>query len=117
MSYAINGTTIDLTRGDSFWGLVEMYEGDEIYVPDDRDVIRFVLKRNVMDALKKKYLNATPLIEKIIPNNTLLLYLHPNDTKGLSFGEYVYDIEITFKDGNVDTFINNAIFNLVPEVD
>jgi hypothetical protein len=46
----------------------------------------------------------------------MILHLEPDDTKGLGFGEYVYDVELTFANGDVDTFINNARFSLVPEV-
>ena len=119
MSYKISGTTIDLTRGDSFWSLITMTRKRDgtPYIPEEGDSLRFVVKHNAMDAGRKKYLNVKPLIEKAIPTDTLILYLNPTDTKGLSFGQYVYDIELTFSDGNVDTFINNAILNVVPEVD
>jgi uncharacterized membrane protein YkoI len=46
----------------------------------------------------------------------MILELEPSDTKILDFGSYVYDIEITFKDGTVDTFITEANFKITPEV-
>lgn len=107
--YRINGTTITLTRGDSFYGKIDLVKQDGTeYEPQEGDVIRF--------ALKKHYNDAEALITKVIPNDTLVLNLMPNDTKTLPFGNYVYDFEITFADGDVDTFINQANFILVPEV-
>lgn len=102
---------IRLTRGDSFYATVSMrYKlTGQKYVPAVGDSIRF--------ALKKTYSDATPLITKIIPNDTLLLELSPQDTENMAFGEYVYDIELTKADGDVDTFIAEAIFELLPEVE
>ena len=94
----VTDTKIELTRGDTFKAQVVMVKYGEEYTPQDGDTIRL-------------YNN-----EKVIPNDTLSLRLEPSDTKPLGFGEYVYDIEITFADGDVDTFINNAQFVLVPEV-
>lgn len=44
------------------------------------------------------------------------LVLRPEDTKALKFGKYVYDIQITTKDGIVCTFIAKAQFKLTEEV-
>ena len=66
--------------------------------------------------MKKYYSSPTVLIEKVIPNDTLLLHLLPTDTKELPTGKYVYDIELTNADGEVDTFIPEAKLILTPEV-
>ncbi|MEE3309451.1 hypothetical protein [Sharpea azabuensis] len=107
--YTVNGTTITLTRGDTFRAIITIYDaqGNE-YTPESEDVVRFALKRTVEDR--------TPLILKTIDNETMLLEIEPNDTKQLSFGSYIYDIEITLEDGTVDTFIANAKLNLTVEV-
>ena len=70
-----------------------------------------------MNSKKTDYKDIEPLILKEIPNDTLILELEPNDTKPLAFGTYVYDIQITFEDGTVDTFITEAMFKLTPEVE
>ena len=106
--YKIEDNKITLTIGDSFYTNVGMVKDGEEYTPEEGDVIRFGLKLAPSDT--------EPLIEKIIPNETLMLHLEPSDTKELKPGMYCYDIEITFKDGDVDTFINNEEFVLVPEV-
>lgn len=107
--YTVNGTTITLTRGDTFRAIITIYDAQgNVYTPESEDVVRFALKRTVEDR--------TPLILKTIDNETMLLEIEPNDTKQLSFGSYIYDIEITLEDGTVDTFIANAKLNLTVEV-
>lgn len=106
--YKIQGTTITLTRGDSFYCHLDLKRNGQAYTPDDGDVIRF--------ALKKDYFDTNALISQTIPNDTLILCLLPADTKTLAFGTYVYDIEITFENGDVDTFINEGKFVIAPEV-
>ena len=116
MSYKITGTKIELTRGDSFYCLIMISKDGSPYEPQEGDVIRFAMKKGTMTSLKDSYISRTPLILKTIPNDTLVLSIEPDDTKNLKFGQYVYDIEITFANGDVDTFINNAVFELLPEV-
>ena len=114
--HSIQNNAISLTRGDSFSCEVGIKVNGETYTPASGDVIKFYMKRAMMNAQKTAYVDAKPLIEKEIPNNTMILHLDPNDTKSLLFGDYVYDCEITFAGGNTDTFINNAPFTLLPEV-
>jgi hypothetical protein len=110
MSYDISGTTIRLTRGDTFMAHIDIFNPDgSAYEPAEGDVLRF--------ALKKTYSDAEPLILKEIPTDTQLLVLEPGDTKPLAFGRYVYDIQITLADGRVDTFITKAILKLTEEVE
>lgn len=108
--YEIIGNKIILTRGDSFYTEVGMKKKDtgEEYIPQEGDVIRFGLKKNAE--------HTDCIIKKTIPNDTRILHLEPNDTKNLPFGKYVYDIEITFANNDVDTFINNADFIIGTEV-
>lgn len=86
---------------------VEIFVDNEVYTPQFGDVIRF--------AMKQSYTSSKVLIDKRIPIDTLTLKLDPSDTKSLNFGKYVYDIEITFSTGDVDTFIRGEI-ELLPEV-
>lgn len=107
--YSINGTSITLTRGDSFYAKVGMKKKDtgEPYVPTEGETVRFALKKNYQDEI--------PLILKDIPIDTLILHLEPSDTK-LDVGSYYYDIELTNSDGDVDTFIDRAKFKITEEV-
>ena len=106
--YKIDGTTITLTKGDSFWCVLDLKKNGTAYVPAEGDVIRF--------AVKKHYSSEAVLIEKTIPTDTLQLHLLPEDTKHLQTGEYVCDFELTDADGEVDTFISEAKLVLTPEV-
>lgn len=110
MSYNITGTTITLTRGDTFEALVSATTKDGLqYIPEEGDVIRFAMKEN--------YADQRPLLVKDIPVSTMMLVLQPEDTKDLNFGKYVYDIQLTRANGKVDTFITKAVLKLSEEVD
>ncbi|MCD8150280.1 MAG: hypothetical protein LUE92_12150 [Clostridiales bacterium] len=109
MSYSIAGTTITLTRGDTFKALISITDANgEAYTPVEGDSITFGVKAN--------YTDDEVLILKDIPTDTMLLTLDPADTAGLDFGNYVYDIELTTSDGEVYTFITKSSFILTAEV-
>ena len=111
MALKVNGTTIQVTRGDTVRLQIELIdsEGHE-YIPQEGDSIRF--------AMKEDYDDISPIILKEIPIDTLVLQLDPEDTKNLPQPSiYVYDIQITYADGSVDTFIDRAKFKLTEEVE
>lgn len=109
MSYKVSGTSISLTRGDTFIATITISDSKgEIYEPVAGDAIRF--------AMKKSYSDAQPLILKDIPIDTMKLVLDSEDTKDLDFGDYVYDIQLTKISGEVDTFITKAQLKLTEEV-
>lgn len=111
MACKIDGHAVTLTRGDSFIVKVGMkyQETGEEYIPQVGDEVRFALKASCNDI-------SAPLILKDIPIDTMLLELEPDDTKPLPFGQYVYDIELTYATGKVDTFIVAAPFTIAREV-
>lgn len=106
--YKIDGLTITLTKGDSFYCTLTLTRNGQPYEPAEGDSILFGLKRS--------YKDSTALITKQIPTDTLLFHLDPADTEDLPVGSYVYDIEVTMANGDVDTVINRAVFKIVPEV-
>ncbi len=109
MAYSISGTTITLTRGDTFEAQISITQEDgSPYIPKDGDTVRF--------AMKSSYTDETPLFVKDIPVSTMILVLEPIDTKALNFGKYVYDIQLTTIDGKVDTFITKATIKITEEV-
>lgn len=112
----VDGTTIEMTRGDTLRVQIEIELDEETYVPQTGDSVAFFLKHKSFNKDKTAYSDPEPLITKDVPISTMVLQLDPEDTKPLDFGKYVYDLQITFANGTVDTFINNAAFNLVPEV-
>lgn len=109
MSYNVSGTTITLTRGDTFMALITITDSENNpYMPVEGDTIRF--------AMKATYADEEPLLVKDIPIDTMKLVLEPEDTKHLAFGKYVYDIQLTKATGEVDTFITKAKINITEEV-
>lgn len=113
---SVDNNKVTMTRGDTLRLKVNIWVNEELYTPEVGDVVRFAMKHNVLNADGTDFADAEPLVEKPIPNDTLILELVPNDTKPLGFGKYAYDIEITFADGTVDTFISETI-KLTKEVD
>ena len=106
----VTNSTIIMTRGDTCRIKLVLTDSDgNEFVPNEGDVIRF--------AAKKKYSDSEASIFIIVPNDTLILEIKPEDTKNLDFGTYVYDLQITFADGTVDTFISKSILKLEEEVD
>lgn len=105
----ISGTKILLTRGDTFKARVAMIKDDGTeYVPEEGDRIRFAMKRAFSDV--------GVTLEKEIPIDTQMLSLEPADTKELECGGYVYDIQLTYSNGDVDTFISRSSLELTEEV-
>ena len=102
----IENNVITATQGDTVETTVSIYirdgQSDNYipFVPADTDVIRF--------AIKSSYKDAEPIIIKNIPNNTMVLRLEAEETKLLRARRkpYVYDVEITFANGTVYTFID-----------
>lgn len=110
MSVEISGSTIKMTRGDTLRVVLTLKDDEgNIYTPLENDVIRFAMKEN--------YNDPEPLLLKIIPHDTMELVLNPSDTKNLPQpSSYVYDMEITYENGDVETFIKEAKLQITKEV-
>ena len=110
MSFKVKRNTIYLTRGDTFKAHLTITNPDgSVYTPIEGDSIRFALKESVDDK--------ECLIFREIPIDTMLLIIFPSDTKELEFGTYVYDIQLTKANGDVDTFITASKFKITAEVE
>ena len=109
--------TIIMTRGDTLRAQLEIRdEAGQAYTIQEGDAVRFAMKRSEMNAKATEYRDREPLAMKTIPTDTLVLKLDPEDTEGLPFGDYDYDIQLTCADGTVDTIIADAL-TLTREVD
>ena len=118
MSGSVDDNKIKLTRGDTGRFEVEITVDERIYQPTGGDVVRFALKRDKKTGVRyTEFADEEPLLLIVIPHDTMMLEIKPTDTKDLHFGKYAYDIEITFEDGTVDTFITDEEFMLTEEVD
>lgn len=96
----INGTDIELTRGDSLCLKINPIKNGEPYIPIEGDSFRFAMKKRYKDS------DEDVVLVKDIPSDTLLLELTPQETKQLIMKKtYVYDIEYSNTSGIVDTFI------------
>lgn len=116
MSVSVDGNKITMTRGDTLRVKVGIVVDGEEYSPQEFDVVRFAMKHSKLNLSQTEYADQEPLILKTIPNDSLILELFPSDTKGLGFGQYDYDVQITFSDGTVDTFISDKL-KLTKEVE
>ena len=121
MSVTIQNNVIRMTRGDTAIIKVQLWkkmDGECIeYKPVEGDVVRFALKHNSFNSTRTELSDVEPLLVKEIPIDTMMLTIEPEDTKELGFGGYLYDVQITFASGVVDTFIPEGRFSLTPEVD
>lgn len=110
MSVEISGSTIKMTRGDTLRVVLTLKDEEgNVYTPQENEIIRF--------AMKKDYDDPEPLLLKIIPHDTMELVLDPVDTKNLPQpSSYVYDMEITYANGDVETFIKEAKLKITQEV-
>ncbi len=102
---------ISLTRGDTAKLTVfpTIGEGEEKqpYAVQEDDVLTFTVK--------KKYGDDVPLIEKKLTGSTTF-HIEPKDTKGLDFGKYKYDVQLTTASGENYTFIDRKDFIITEEV-
>lgn len=104
--YSYNEDTHEITliRGDTLIMKVNIKFQDEDYVLQEGDVVRFAMKHKYKDPDDKV------LINKVIPNDNLLLVIKPEDTKELKMRKrYVWDIELTDRYGRKDTFLTGTL--------
>lgn len=101
--------TIHLTRGDTARLNIEIVNEatDDLYEVLSGDTLKLTVKRAITDSV--------PKIQKIITGSSMF-HITPEDTKDLSFGKYVYDVELTFENGDVYTVIPPTTFELLKEV-
>lgn len=109
MSYSVSKNHIKMTRGDTaiFKVSIDYLNTGEPYTPEEGDSIHFTLKKYLSDR--------TALFSKNISIEDMLLEIDSEDTLGLSFGRYYYDIQLTKANGRIDTFISD-ILELTKEV-
>ncbi len=105
----VEGTAIELTQGDSARiGISLTTKSGDSYTPQEGDVIRFYLKQNLKAA--------QTILDKEISASVMQLELTAAETKKLQPAQYVYDLELTKANGDVDTFINAAKLTIKAEV-
>ena len=117
MVFVDENMNITMTRGDTGEFIVECLLDDEtIYTPQEGDVVTFAVKHKDMRGDSyRDYVDPDPLCEIIIPNDSMILEIRPEDTRPLGFGKYDYQVDIEFANGKVSTFID-ATLKITKEV-
>ena len=109
MLYIKSDGTIQLTRGDTARLSVDINNdtlGDKYEIQPD-DTLFFTVKKRTSDKLYS-------FQKKVIGSN--MFHILPTDTEELSFGNYLYDVQLTTKDGDVYTVIGPSTFEIMKEV-
>lgn len=100
--------TIKFVQGDTAKFALEIKAGKDLYTPKPTDRITF--------KAEQKHSNHNPArIHKDIDPTTMLLVFDPEDTCGLPYGEYEYDIKLK-TDDFTSTVISRETMYLVQEV-
>jgi uncharacterized protein YfaS (alpha-2-macroglobulin family) len=99
---------IKLTRGDTARLTVSVTDSDgQPYTVANDDKLTLTVKQN--------YEDEEALIEKVVTGDTTF-HIEPKDTKGLAFGKYKYDVQVTTADGENYTVIDDKTFEIAKEV-
>ena len=102
---------ITLTKGDTAILNLTIYfpNMEEQYELMDGDIVTFSLTNKTECFGESKV-----VIKKDFEQNEI--QLNPIDTKYLSCGKYEYDVQLTFKNGDVNTIIGPELFYLTTEI-
>lgn len=105
----IEGSTIRLTRGDTakISIAIDNATSGHAYVLEDGDTLTFTIKKSVYET------NA--IIQKVMTGSATIS-IEPEDTEDLSYGAYVYDVQLTTESGEIYTVVEPSEFNLTSEV-
>lgn len=101
--------SIKLTRGDTarFNVSIASTISGEYYEIQSEDILTMTVKKSVKDELF--------CFQKTVTGSTLL-HIEPADTKNLTFGKYVYDIQLNKANGDIYTVVEPATFEVLKEV-
>ena len=103
----ITDTDIRITRGDTAFLSVELF--------DDKG--KYELKAgDTLELSAKKSINDTEYSIHIIANNNAVFTFNPSDTENLNYGSYLYDIQLTLSNGDVFTVIPLSHIVILEEV-
>lgn len=101
----INDNTIRFTRGDTVRLEITVSNPDgTVYKLKEGDLIEFTVKKNTDSKVE------------IIKKSGTDIVIEPEETTGLEYGKYMYDVQVTFADGSIDTVILPSPFIILEEV-
>lgn len=105
-----NGS-IKIPRGDTGYFSVKRIKDSEILPFEDGDVLKFTVKKTAND---------TEIItQKTVDSFTdgcAVFKIDPVDTKSLNFGVYQFDVQATYKNGDIDTLVGPNNFYVGEEI-
>ncbi len=107
----VEGTNISMIRGDTEHITVKLAEDGESVPFEEGDILYFTVKYNTSQEEK--------LLQKVITefeDGEAIIEIAPDDTKELPFRTYIYDMQLTRKDGTVTTIIPPSRFTIKGEV-
>ena len=100
----IDNTNITLTRGDTLALEVGMKKNGQTYVMQEGDKVRFAV------SIGHKGEAGYKLIKTADMDAENYVRISSEDTEKLTKPIYCYDVEMTYADGTVDTFISGNLF-------
>lgn len=109
MLYIKDDGTIRLTRGDTARltvPIVNLANNGE-YTMQSGDILYFSVKKSAKDG--------DFLFQKVSEGSNSI-HIKPEDTAGLSFGKYKYDVQLTTESGDVYTVIEPSTFEVMEEI-
>lgn len=108
----IDGNDITMIRGDSKDLYIRCYDGGS-HIPFEKgDTVYFTVKES--PSKKEKILQK---IVKDFQDGVAHIEIMPGDTKQMKFKrKYVYDVQVTFKSGRVNTIVPLSHFMVTEEV-
>lgn len=112
MLYIESDNKIRLTRGDTARLEINVTTADESGSITDYKILP---EDTLTLSVKKKVKDSTYILQKTI-NGSTVFHIKPEDTRGVSFGTYVYDVQLTTSDGDVYTIIEPTSFEIMTEV-
>jgi len=97
---------IFITRGDSAAFDIQVRQPDKrtIYELSDGDVLTFTVKASDTE------------IEYLLQKTGQTIHIDPVDTQKLAYGRYLYDVQLTFADGTINTIIPPTPFIVCNEI-
>ena len=103
----IDGNTIRLTRGDTAYLNIPLVTTEGTYEMLPEDILMFSVKKGTRD---------TDYIFQKVVTGTNSFHIEPTDTAELTFGKYIYDVQLNTKDNDVFTVIPPSTFEVLVEV-
>lgn len=103
-----------ITRGDDAYLNLELRYPTfpyNIYQFEDNDIVVLSVRKSEDIDID----NNNPILISI-PLKDGKFHIRSEDTRFLNFGNYTYDVQITFSDGRINTAIGPNIFRILPEV-